>query len=65
MRGRKNTCGYRPEVVPDVWVEHSAADAPTYVLFNNQFMGEDALRFQKLLAQPTLRLVRPARQRRA
>ena len=45
--------------------EHCAADAPTYVLFNNQFMGEDALRFQKLLAQPTLRLVRPARQRRA
>jgi len=45
--------------------EQCATDAPTYVLFNNQFMGEDALRFQKLLAQPTLRLVRSARQRRA
>jgi len=31
-----------------------AEDAPTYVLFNNLFMGEDALRFQKLVAQPTL-----------
>ena len=65
MRGRTNTCGYRPEVVPGLWVEHSATDALTYVLFNNQFMAEDALRFQKLLARPMLRLVRPARQRRA
>ncbi|HEX9900698.1 MAG TPA: hypothetical protein VGC81_15850 [Candidatus Methylomirabilis sp.] len=65
MRGRTKPCGYRPAVVPGLWVEHSATDAPTYVLFTNQFMGEDALRFQKLLAQPTLRLVRPARQRRA
>jgi uncharacterized protein YecE (DUF72 family) len=45
--------------------EQCAGDAPTYVLFNNQFMGEDALRFQKLLIRPTLRLVRSARQRRA
>jgi uncharacterized protein YecE (DUF72 family) len=45
--------------------EQCAGDAPTYVLFNNQFMGEDALRFQKLLVRPTLRLVRSARQRRA
>lgn len=41
------------------------AEAATYVLFNNQFMGEDALRFQKLLARPALRLVRAAGQRRA
>jgi uncharacterized protein YecE (DUF72 family) len=45
--------------------EQCAGDAPTYVLFNNQFMGEDALRFRKLLAQPTLRLVRRARRRQA
>lgn len=46
-------------------VEQCTADPPTYVLFNNLFMGEDALRLQKLLAQPTLRVVRPLRQRRA
>jgi uncharacterized protein YecE (DUF72 family) len=45
--------------------EQCAVEAPTYVLFNNLFMGEDALRLQKLLARPALRLVRPARQRRA
>jgi uncharacterized protein YecE (DUF72 family) len=45
--------------------EQCATDALTYVLFNNQFMAEDALRFQKLLARPMLRLVRPARQHRA
>lgn len=45
--------------------EQCATGATTYVLFNNQFMAEDALRFQKLLARPMLRLVRPARQRRA
>lgn len=45
--------------------EECATDALTYVLFNNQFMAEDALRFQKLLARPTLRLVRPAHQRQA
>ncbi|MFI5340902.1 MAG: DUF72 domain-containing protein [Candidatus Methylomirabilales bacterium] len=45
--------------------EQCAAEAPTYVLFNNLFMGEDALRLQKLLARPALRLVRPDRQRRA
>ena len=42
-----------------------ATDAPTYALFNNLFMGEDALRLQKLLGRPALRVVRPARQRRA
>jgi uncharacterized protein YecE (DUF72 family) len=45
--------------------EQCTTDSLTYVLFNNQFMAEDALRFQKLLARPMLRLVRPARQRRA
>ncbi len=30
---------------------HCATGLPTYVLFNNQFMGEDALRFQTLLAR--------------
>jgi hypothetical protein len=35
------------------------------VLFNNLFMGEDALRLQKLLARPALRSVRLARQRGA
>lgn len=46
-------------------VEQCDMEAPTYVLFNNLFMGEDALRLQKLLAQPALRLVRPARRRHA
>jgi uncharacterized protein YecE (DUF72 family) len=45
--------------------EQCAGEEPTYVLFNNLFMGEDALRLQKLLARPALRLVRTARQRRA
>ena len=44
--------------------EQCAGEEATYVLFNNLFMGEDALRLQKLLARPALRLVRPARQRR-
>ncbi len=46
-------------------VEQCARGVPTYVLFNNLFMGEDALRLQKLLAQPALRLARPARRRHA
>ncbi|MBI4840687.1 MAG: DUF72 domain-containing protein [candidate division NC10 bacterium] len=45
--------------------ERCATDAPTYVLFNNLFMGEDALRFQRLLGRPALQAVRSARQRRA
>jgi len=45
--------------------EQCAEDAPTYVLFNNQFMGEDAFRLQKLLARPALKLVRAARRRGA
>lgn len=45
--------------------EQCAGEEPIYVLFNNLFMGEDALRLQKLLARPALRLVRTARQRRA
>lgn len=48
-----------------ILAEQCAMDTPTYVLFNNLFMGEDAFRFQKLLAQPALRVVRPAHQRRA
>jgi uncharacterized protein YecE (DUF72 family) len=46
-------------------LEQCDAEAPTYVLFNNLFMGEDALRLQKLLARPALRSVRLARQRGA
>lgn len=46
-------------------VEQCEMETPTYVLFNNLFMGEDALRLQKLLARPALHLVRPSRQRRA
>ncbi|HXZ43716.1 MAG TPA: DUF72 domain-containing protein [archaeon] len=46
-------------------VEQCEMETPTYVLFNNLFMGEDALRLQKLLAQPALRLVRSAQRRRA
>ena len=46
-------------------LEQCDGEAPTYVLFNNLFMGEEALRLQKLLARPALRLVRPARQRGA
>jgi len=34
--------------------EQCIGGLPTYVLFNNQFMGEDALRLQKLVAQPGL-----------
>lgn len=45
--------------------ELCAAEAPTYVLFNNLFMGEDALRLQELMAQPILRVVPPARRRQA
>jgi uncharacterized protein YecE (DUF72 family) len=45
--------------------EQCAGEEPTCVLFNNLFMGEDALRLQKLLARPALRLVRTARQRLA
>jgi uncharacterized protein YecE (DUF72 family) len=41
------------------------SDAPTYVLFNNLFMAEDALRFMELLAQPARAVSRPARQGRA
>lgn len=33
--------------------KHTAADVPTYVLFNNLFMGEDAQRFMQLLTQRT------------
>ena len=40
--------------------ERCTADPPTYVLFNNLFMAEDALRFQKLLDRPA-----GARDRRA
>jgi uncharacterized protein YecE (DUF72 family) len=43
--------------------ERCAEEAPTYVLFNNVFMAEDALRFQGLLARPALELVRAARRR--
>ncbi len=45
--------------------QECGGDVPTYVLFNNQFMGEDALRLQKLLARPALKLVRAARRRGA
>jgi uncharacterized protein YecE (DUF72 family) len=45
--------------------EQCVPNAPTYVLFNNLFMGEDALRFQDFLAQRGRRVLRPARQRRA
>jgi uncharacterized protein YecE (DUF72 family) len=45
--------------------ELCATENPVYVLFNNLFMGEDALRLQTLLSQPALRLIRTTRQRRA
>jgi uncharacterized protein YecE (DUF72 family) len=35
-----------------VLAEQCDTEAPTYFLFNNLFMGEDALRLQKLLARP-------------
>ncbi|MBI4573414.1 MAG: DUF72 domain-containing protein [candidate division NC10 bacterium] len=44
--------------------EQCATDNPTYALFNNLFMGEDALRLQAL-AQPALRLVQADPQARA
>jgi len=44
----------------EVVVERCTADPPTYVLFNNLFMGEDALRLQKVLDRPV-----GTRQRRA
>ena len=42
--------------------EQCAPEVPAYVLFNNLFMGEDALRLQKLLDRPAERLPRRARQ---
>ncbi|HSB81663.1 MAG TPA: DUF72 domain-containing protein [Candidatus Methylomirabilis sp.] len=44
--------------------EHSAAEVPTYVLFNNLFMGEDAQRFMRLLSQRTPQMADSSRERR-
>lgn len=43
---------------------HCTGESPTYVLFNNLFMGEDALRFMGLLGQPARRASRSARRGR-
>lgn len=45
--------------------DYYTGEAPTYLLFNNLFMGEDAFRFLKLLGQRGPRAARPERQPRA